>query len=170
VGQFVYGGDVIGRSGERHDVPTAGVDAVVLLDLRHHADGREYFLGGRGRRTAPTDLRQRSSVHAAVLADFEFSKMESERLDLPDQVLEFPVGLPQGAGRSEAVLHSAQVSQQLVGRTIRQGGAPAPGCRDPVRGKQQRRPVRLLGRPGEQVANELRVFRPGVVDDSADGA
>ncbi len=114
-------------------------------------------------------LSQRRCVHAAVLADLQLGQMEPEGLHLPDQVLQLSVRLPRGAGGGQAGLDRAEIGQQLGRGAVREIGVPPAGRRDPVRCEQQGDPVQLPGGSGDQVADDLRVFGPGIIDDLADG-
>ena len=133
-GQGPDRGQVGGGAAEADHVAAAGVGAVAGLQLGHDPQGVEHLAG------RPADLRGRSrpaldgqpvegggvaggaggqlgqglGVDGGVLADLQGGQVEAERLGLPGQVLELPVGQPGRPGRGQRRLDQAHVGQELA--------------------------------------------------------
>src|SRR5699024_1774223 len=135
--QLVDGGDVLGRAGEADDVPAAGVHAEAFLDPGDDPQGRQDLLGAFGRSGPRTQFLQRCGVYLAVLANLQFGEVEAEGLGLPDQVLEFTVGLSDRAGRGQGFLHDPQVGEEGFRVGVGQVGIAFTGGAEPGRGQEQ---------------------------------
>ena len=168
-GELVDRGDVVGRAGEAHHVPPAGIRPVPVLDPGHRAERGQHLLGFR--RPAPAvqgavvdaggpggpQLGQRPGVHLAVLPDLQAGQVETERLRLPDEVLQLAERLLGRAGGGQRRLHHPQVGQALRGARVGQVGVPLPGGGQPLRHVQQVGPVGLLGCSCDDLGQQFRV-------------
>ncbi len=74
-------------------------------------------------------------------------------------MLQFPERLPDRTCLRERVLHQAQIGEELRATAVGQVRVPQPGRLQPLRQVEQVRAVRLLGGPGLQVGEQLRVRR-----------
>ena len=61
-------------------------------------------------------------MDGGVLADLEGGQVEAERLGLPGQVLELPVGQPGRPGRGQRRLDQANLVQELAGVPVATAG------------------------------------------------
>ncbi len=124
-----------GRAREAHDVAPAARVPEPTLELCHRADRREDLPGGRGRLLAPrAELLDRGPDDGGVLPDLELRQVEPERLRLPEEVLELPVGEPLRAGGGQRPLDDAEVVPEGV-RVGVPAARPSPGRRQAMRGQ-----------------------------------
>src|SRR5665213_3152964 len=102
-------------------------------------------------------------MHAAVLANLEFGEVEAKGARLPDQVLQLTERQPMRARQSQRLLHEHELLNQFIGTPVAAGLAEAPrletGCC-----VEHKEPVRFVGRPQREPADQIRVVAPSIVD------
>ncbi len=94
---------------------TSRVGPPTSAGARRPALGGEPVEGGGVAGGLGGQLGQGLGVDGGVLADLEGGQVEAERLGLPGQVLELPVGQPGRPGRGQRRLDQAHVVQELAG-------------------------------------------------------
>ena len=149
-GEAVHVREVGRRLRERHDVAARGARPVAALDLRDRAEDLEHLLSLRAERARELAARGRGialgedlRMDGGVLAHLELGQVESERLDLPQQLLQVPVRLSRSARGDERVLHDAQVVQQVRRVAVRQVGVATARRGDAAPEQQHHALVRL---------------------------
>ena len=168
-GEAVHVREVLSRLRERHDVATCRTRTVAVLQELHHAEDLEHLLGELGPLAAGIELVEHLAVHRGVLAHLEFGEVETEGLDLPDQLLQLAVGLPRCAGTDQGVLHHAKVGQQLVRRRVGQISVTGAGRGDLPCRQQHDAAVQLAGGALGDVARRILVGRAEPMPQRRDG-
>ena len=146
---------------EAHDVTPAARRPEPALELGHRAERREDLPSGRARLAAArAEPVEGGGDDGGVLPDLELRQVEPERLRLPEEVLELPVGEPLRAGGGQRPLDDAEVVTEGV-RVGVPAARLAPGRRQAVRG--QSASIRRCGESASrrsQLAGDHREERP----------
>ena len=101
-----------GRVAESSLEGTDGSERVEDLRVRH----TRCRLASGGR--VPPERLERRRVNLAVLPDLERGEMESERRQLPPQVLDLPPGAPREAVGDKRLLELGELCVELVGGVV----------------------------------------------------
>ena len=102
-------------------------------------------------------------MHRAVLPDLQFGQVKTERLGLPEQLLQLAEGLPGGVRLDERLLHQAEIVGELVWSRIGQSWPvpfAEPGRAQPLRRVQEIGAERLLRGARDDLRDQFRVRVP----------
>ena len=99
-------------------------------------------------------------MNGRMLPHLELGEMESEGLDLPDELLQLTVCVPTGPGAHERLLHDGELGEQLRRVAIGEVGVAGAGGGDATGDQEQDAAVRFARRPLGDLFGGVLVGRP----------